>query len=94
MRNETGRIDSKGQTLGSVATELMRKALSLSESEREEILLGLAVPLDGQPTQTGEVGLSAAWRTEFRARRDALRLGTVVATPWETALANIFSDPD
>ena len=87
-------LHPREEAVETASADLVRQALSLPEAEREELLLVLAVSLDGPASAEDRTVLSPAWQREVRARREALRSGKITATPWDEAMANIFDDPD
>jgi putative addiction module component (TIGR02574 family) len=61
------------------ATDLLKKALTLTAKERAELASSLIESLD---PVTGE-DVEAAWQAEIAHRLDDLRSGKVTTVPWE-----------
>jgi putative addiction module component (TIGR02574 family) len=62
------------------ASELLQKALSLSEEERAELAGSLIESLDGTVDEAAE----AAWNQEIARRIEDLDSGRAKTVPWET----------
>ena len=69
------------------ASELLQKALSLSEEERAELAASLLESLDATVDQAGE----AAWNEEIARRIDDLESGKAKTIPWEVVRSRISS---
>ena len=71
------------------ATELLKRALALTEDERAELARSLLESLDGAPEDPAAV--EAAWNKEIAGRIEDLDSGKVQTVPWEDARQRIFS---
>lgn len=60
---------------------LLHEALELSDEERSALVVALLDSLEG----SADPSISEAWREEVRARRAALRDGSVQALAWTDA---------
>jgi putative addiction module component (TIGR02574 family) len=69
------------------ASELLQKALSLSEEERAELAGSLIESLD----RTADEAAEAAWNHEIARRTADLDSGKVKTVPWEAVRAKISS---
>ena len=69
------------------ASELLQKALSLSEEERAELAGSLIESLDPAVDEAAE----AAWNQEIARRIDDLDSGGAKTVPWETVRSRISS---
>ncbi len=69
------------------ASELLQKALSLSEEERAELAGSLIESLDATVDQAAE----AAWDEEIARRIKDLDSGKAKTIPWETVRSRISS---
>ena len=67
-------------------SEVLEKALSLSEQERELLIDRLVESLANEPT---EEGVEAAWSEEIRRRVDDIRSGRVKTVPGEQVLSRL-----
>jgi len=67
------------------ASELLQKALSLSEEERAELACSLIESLDGAVGEAAE----AAWNQEIARRVEDLDTGKAKAIPWEEVRSRI-----
>jgi putative addiction module component (TIGR02574 family) len=73
-------------------SEVLEKALSLSEQERELLIDRLAESLNGEPA---EAGVEAAWDEEIKRRVDDIRSGRVKTIPGEQVLQELAEEfPD
>jgi putative addiction module component (TIGR02574 family) len=73
-------------------SELLEKALSLSEQERELVIDRLVGSLNNEPTG---VGVEAAWDEEIKRRVDDIRSGRVKTIPGEQVLRELAEEfPD
>jgi putative addiction module component (TIGR02574 family) len=73
-------------------SEVLRKALSLSEEERELLIDRLAESLNSEPA---EAGVEAAWDDEIKRRVDEIRSGRVKTIPGEQVLRELAEEfPD
>lgn len=70
------------------AASLLRKALSLLESERLDLAAALIQSVDNGSTSQ-DVG--AAWASEARRRLAEVQSGLVKPVPWEDAEKRIFA---
>ncbi len=64
---------------------LLDEALSLPVDERSALTVALLDSLEG----SDDPSIAEAWRQEIKARREALRAGTVKAIPWNEARAKL-----
>lgn len=64
---------------------LLHEALELPDEERSALLVALLDSLEG----SSDPSISEAWRDEVRARRAALRDGSVRAVSWTDAKARL-----
>jgi putative addiction module component (TIGR02574 family) len=71
------------------ATELLKRALALSEEERAELAGSLLESLDGDPDDPQAV--EAAWNEEIARRIEDLDSGKVKTVPWEEVRRRISS---
>jgi len=62
------------------AEELLRKALSLPESERAELAGNLLASLDADV----DPNVDAAWQEEVVRRRDEVRSGKISTISWDS----------
>ena len=69
------------------ASELLQKALSLSEEERAELAGSLIESLDATVDETAE----AAWNQEIARRIEDLDSGKEKTIPWEEVRSRISS---
>jgi putative addiction module component (TIGR02574 family) len=69
------------------ASELLQKALSLSEEERAELAGSLIESLDATVDEAAE----AAWNQEIARRIEDLDSGKAKTIPWETVRSRISS---
>jgi len=69
------------------ASELLQKALSLSEEERAELAGSLIESLDAAVDQAAE----AAWNEEIARRIAELESGKAKTIPWEAVRSRISS---
>jgi putative addiction module component (TIGR02574 family) len=69
------------------ASELLQKALSLSEEERAELAGSLLESLDAGVDEAAE----AAWNREIARRIEDLDSGKVKTVPWDTVRSRISS---
>jgi putative addiction module component (TIGR02574 family) len=69
------------------ASELLQKALSLSEEERAELAGSLLESLDAGVDEAAE----AAWNQEIARRIEDLDSGKVKTVPWDTIRVKISS---
>jgi putative addiction module component (TIGR02574 family) len=69
------------------ASELLQKALSLSEEERAELAGSLLDSLDASVDQAAE----AAWNEEIARRIEDLDSGKAKTIPWEAVRSRISS---
>ncbi len=69
------------------ASELLQKALSLSEEERAELAGSLIESLDA----TVDEGAEAAWNQEIARRIEDLDSGNATTVPWEAVRSRISS---
>jgi putative addiction module component (TIGR02574 family) len=69
------------------ASELLQKALSLSEEERAELAGSLLESLDATVDQAAE----AAWNEEIARRIEDLDSGKARTIPWEVVRSRISS---
>jgi putative addiction module component (TIGR02574 family) len=69
------------------ASELLQKALSLSEEERAELAGSLLESLDAGVDEAAE----AAWNQEIARRIEDLDSGEVKTVPWDTVRSRISS---
>jgi putative addiction module component (TIGR02574 family) len=73
-------------------SEVLEKALSLSEQERELLIDRLAESLNNEPA---EAGVEAAWDEEIKRRVDDIRSGRVKTIPGEQVLRELAEEfPD
>ena len=66
-------------TMTHEAEELLRKALSLPDSERAELAGSLIASLEADI----DPDVDAAWQKEVARRRDEICSGSVTTIPWE-----------
>lgn len=59
--------------------DIFRGALSLSESDRADLIAALIESLDSEV----EAGVEEAWRIEIERRAKELESGAVQSIPWE-----------
>ena len=71
------------------ATELLKRALALSEAERAELAGSLLESLDGAPEDPAAV--EAAWNEEIARRIKDLDSGKAQTVPWEEVRHRISS---
>jgi putative addiction module component (TIGR02574 family) len=69
------------------ASELLQKALSLSEKERAELAGSLIESLDSTADENAE----AEWNQEIARRIEDLDSGKAKTVPWETVRSRISS---
>jgi len=69
------------------ASELLQKALSLSEEERAEVTGSLIESLDATVDEAAE----AAWNQEISRRIEDLDSGKAKTAPWEAVRSRISS---
>jgi putative addiction module component (TIGR02574 family) len=69
------------------ASELLQKALSLSEEQRAELAGSLIESLDATVEKTSE----AAWNEEIARRIENLDSGKAKAVPWKEVRSSISS---
>ena len=72
------RPSAKLPSMNAHIDHLLHEALGLSADERSALVVALVDSLEGSDDKS----IDAAWRAEIRRRRDELRTGLVVATPW------------
>jgi putative addiction module component (TIGR02574 family) len=72
------------------ATELLKRALALSEDERAELAGSLLESLDGAPDDPAAV--EAAWNQEIARRIEDLDSGKVKTVPWEEVRQRLSSE--
>jgi putative addiction module component (TIGR02574 family) len=73
-------------------SEVLEKALSLSEQERELLIDRLVGSLNNEPP---EEGVKAAWDEEIKRRVDDIRSGRVKTIPGEQVLRELAEEfPD
>ena len=65
--------------------DLLHEALGLTDEERSALVAALIDSLQG----SSDPSISQAWQDEVRARREALRDGTVQPVPWAEARARL-----
>jgi putative addiction module component (TIGR02574 family) len=65
--------------------EILRKALSLPEQDRADLIGALIESLD----MDAEEGVEEAWRTEIEHRAKELDSGSVQSIPWEVVKARL-----
>ena len=65
--------------------QLLTEALGLPTDERSALVVALMDSLEG----SADASISDAWREEVRQRKQALRAGTLKATPWVEARARL-----
>jgi putative addiction module component (TIGR02574 family) len=65
--------------------EILRKALSLPEQDRADLIGALIESLD----MDAEEGVEEAWRTEIERRAKELDSGSVQSIPWEVVKARL-----
>jgi putative addiction module component (TIGR02574 family) len=65
--------------------DLLHEALGLTDEERSALVAALIDSLQG----SSDPSISQAWRDEVRARREAVRNGTVQPVPWAEARARL-----
>jgi len=65
--------------------EILRKALSLPEQDRADLIGALIESLD----MDAEDGVEEAWRTEIERRAKELDSGSVQSIPWEVVKARL-----
>ncbi|HYL86019.1 MAG TPA: addiction module protein [Candidatus Angelobacter sp.] len=73
------------------ASELLQKALSLSEEERAELAGSLIESLDATVDQATEA--AAAWNQEIAQRIKDLDSGKAKTIPWEVVRSRMSSKP-
>jgi putative addiction module component (TIGR02574 family) len=71
------------------ATELLKRALALSEDERAELAGSLLESLDGAPEDPAAV--EAAWNEEIARRIEDLDSGKAKTVPWGEVRERISS---
>ena len=69
--------------------EILRKALSLPEQERADLVGALIESLDVDV----EAGVEEAWRVEIERRAKELDSGAVQSIPWEVVKARLSRAP-
>jgi putative addiction module component (TIGR02574 family) len=69
--------------------EILRKALTLPEQERADLVGALIESLDAEV----EEGAEEAWRVEIERRAKELESGTVQSIPWEVVRARLARAP-
>jgi putative addiction module component (TIGR02574 family) len=73
-------------------SELLEKALTLSEQERELLVDRLS---DSLNSESPEAGMEAAWDEEIKRRVDDIRSGRVKTIPGEQVLRELAEEfPD
>jgi putative addiction module component (TIGR02574 family) len=65
--------------------QLLTEALGLPTDERSALVVALMDSLEG----SADASISDAWREEVRQRKQALKAGTLKATPWVEARARL-----
>jgi putative addiction module component (TIGR02574 family) len=65
--------------------QLLTEALGLPPDERSALVVALMDSLEG----SADASISDAWREEVRQRKQALKAGTLKATPWVEARARL-----
>jgi len=65
--------------------EILRKALSLPEQDRADLIGALIDSLDAEVQE----GVEAAWRAEIERRAQELDSGAVESIPWEVVKARL-----
>jgi len=73
------------------ASELLQKALSLSEEERAELAGSLIEGLDATVDATVDEAAEAAWNQEIARRIEDLNSGKAKTIPWEVVRSRISS---
>lgn len=66
---------------------LLDELLALPAAERSELLLALAESLDSEDTEA----VTDAWRTELRARKQAILAGSVTLKSWTEVRNRLLS---
>lgn len=65
--------------------KILRKALSLPEQDRADLIGALIDSLDAEVQE----GVEAAWRAEIERRAQELDSGAVESIPWEVVKARL-----
>jgi len=65
--------------------EILRKALSLPEQDRADLIGALIDSLDAEVQE----GVEEAWRAEIERRAQELDTGAVESIPWEVVKARL-----
>jgi putative addiction module component (TIGR02574 family) len=69
--------------------DILRKALTLPEHERADLIGALIESLDAEV----EEGAEEAWRAEIERRAKELESGAVQSIPWEVVRARLARAP-
>jgi putative addiction module component (TIGR02574 family) len=69
--------------------DILRKALTLPEQDRADLIGALIDSLDAQV----EEGVEDAWRAEIERRAQELESGAVQSIPWEVVKARFTRPP-